>query len=116
MLKALQNGQPVKDVCARFDVGISWVYKIYRRYKTTGSYKALPRPGAPRKLSDDDIKRLEKLVADNPSATLQELKQLGGFSVGLTTIHKVLRKQLKITYKKNAFCSRTKSRRCKAGT
>lgn len=105
VLKALQNGQPAKDVSARFDVGISWVYKIYRRYRTTGSYQALPRPGAPRKLSHDDIKKLEKLVADNPSATLKELKQMGDFSVGLTTIHKILREELKITYKKNTFCS-----------
>lgn len=93
---------------------ISWVYKIYRRYRTTGSYHALPRPGAPRKLSHDDIKKLEKLVADNPSATLKELKQMGDFSVGLTTIHKILREELKITYKKNTFCSRTKSGRCEA--
>ena len=59
VLKALQSGQLAKDVAARFYVGISFVYKISRRYKETGSYKALPRPGAPRKLKDEDIQNRE---------------------------------------------------------
>ena len=61
VLKALQSGQLAKDVAARFYVGISWVYKISRRYKQTGSYKALPRPGVPRKLKDEDIRKLAQL-------------------------------------------------------
>ena len=109
VLKALQMGQMVKEVARRFDVGISWVYKIRKRYKETGSYKALPRPGAPRKLTTEDLIKLEKLVKDNPSATLEELKQLSGFAVGRSTIHRILREELKITYKKNTFRSRTKS-------
>ena len=106
LLKALQSGQIAKDVTIRFDVGISWVYKIRKRYKETGSYKALPRPGAPQKLSTEDLIKLEKLVKDNPSATLEELKQLSGFAVGRSTIHRILREQLKI---KNTFRGRTKS-------
>ena len=108
VLKALQSGQLAKDVAARFDVGISWVYKISRRYRETGSYKALPRPGAPRKLKYEDILKLEQLVKDNPSATLDELKQLSGLTVGRSTIHKILREELNITYKKKHFLQQNK--------
>ena len=58
-LKALQSGQLAKNVAAGFDICIICVYKINRRCKQTGSYKALPRPGAPRKLKDEDIQKLE---------------------------------------------------------
>ena len=109
VLKALQTGQIAKDVAVRFDVGISWVYKIRKRYKETGSYKALPRPGAPRKLTTEDLIKLEKLVKDNPSATLEELKQLSGFSVARSTIHRILREELKITYKKKHYSRPNKS-------
>ena len=105
VLKALEVGQSAKEVAYRFDVSISWVYKISRRSRLTGSYKALPRPGAPRKLSDEEIGKLEQLVKENPSATLKELKQIGGFHVGITTIHNILRQKLKLTYKKTLFAA-----------
>ena len=116
VIKALNELQPVKEVAIRFDVCVSWVYKIFRRYKTTGSYKALSRPGAPRKLQNEDVKKLEELVKENPSATLEELKQMSVLPVGRSTIHRILTKELKITYKKNTFCGRTEQRRCKAGS
>ena len=116
VIKALNELQSAKEVAIRFDVCVSWVYKIFRRYKTTGSYKALSRPGASRKLQNEDVKKLEELVKENPSATLEELKRMSGLPVGRSTIHRILTKELKITYKKNTFCSRTEQGRCKAGS
>ena len=61
VIKALNELQPAKEVAIHFDVCVSWVYKIFRRYKTTRSYKALSRLGAPRKLQNEDVKKLEEL-------------------------------------------------------
>ena len=108
----LEEWQSAKERATRFDVGISWFYKISRRYRLTSSYKALTRPGAPRKLSDEEIAKLEQLVKENQSATLKELKQIGDFPVGITTtIHNILRQKLQLAYKKRPNKIEMKSRK-----
>ena len=109
VLKALHEGQMAKEVAKRFDVCISWVYKIKKRFELTGSYKALPRCGAPRKMTEADMKKLALLVKENPSATLDELKELGNFSVGRTTIYRALN-ELDITYKKKMLFAAEQNR------
>ena len=106
-LKALQSGQPAKGIAPRFDVGISWVYKIKKRFRDTGSYKALPRSGRPRKLNEEDVNKISEMVKINPSLTLDEIKGEENFAISCATIHRALRR-LGHTYKKNTFCGRTK--------
>ena len=108
IIKAIEAGELGTHVAQRFDVAKSFVYKIYKRYKETGSYEAFRQPGVKRKLKDEEIQRLKDLVAENPSATLDELKELGNFAVCRTTIYNTL-KNLKITYKKKSFCRRTEA-------
>jgi len=109
VLKALQSGQPAKEVAPRFDVGISWVYKIRKRFCDTGSYKALPRSGRPRKLNEEDVNKISEMVKINPSLTLVEIKEKGNFTTSCSTIHRALQR-LGHTYKKNTFCGGTKPR------
>ena len=108
VLKALHNKQSAKDVAIRFDVGISWVYKISKRFRDTGSYKALPRSGRPRKLSVEDINKISEMVKINPSLTLDEIKERGKFTASCTTIHRALQK-LEYTHKKKHFLQRNKT-------
>ena len=112
VLKALEKGQMPKDVAVRFDVSISWVYKIKKRFEVTGNYQALHRSGRPRKYSEDDVRKISEIVKKKPSATLKEIRQLVNFRVGITTIHRILRDILNFTYKKSPLRSRTKPGRC----
>lgn len=107
VLKALQGGQIAKEVAIRFDVGISWVYKIKRRFNDTGSYKALHRSGRPRKLTEENVNKISEMVKANPSLTLDEIREKGNFSVGRTTIYRTLQR-LKLTYKKKHFLRQNK--------
>ena len=77
-------------------------FLIPSRFQTTGSYEALPIPGGPRKIEGEDLKRLKKLVKENPDATLQELIDKGQFKISVSGLHRILRRE-KITYKKNAI-------------
>jgi transposase len=109
IFRAAKAGESIKSVAKVFEVSVGWVYKILARYRQTGSYAALPyNNGAPRKLSEEDLQLLRKLVQEQPDASLQELKEKGNFTVSLATIHRALRNQLKITYKKNSSRQRTK--------
>ena len=108
IIRAIEAGEVGTQVAKRFDVAKSFVYKIYKRYKDTGSYEALLQPGVKPKLTDEDIEKLKILVSENPSATLDELRELGNFKVCRTTIHNTLKK-LKITYKKSPFRRRAEA-------
>ena len=108
IIRAIEAGELGTHVAKRFDVAKSFVYKIYKRYKDTGSYEALRQPGVKPKLTSEDIEKLKILVSENPSATLDELRELGNFSVCRTTIHNTLKK-LKITYKKKSFSRPSRS-------
>ena len=108
VLKALQNGQTAQDVAVRFDVSISWVYKVSKRFNDTGSYKALHRSGRPRKLTQENIHTIFEMVKTNPSLTLDEIRRNGNFPVSLATIHRVLQ-VLNVTYKKKHFLRQNKN-------
>ena len=86
----------VGEVAARFCVSDSFVRKLRRRQRTTGSSSALPHRGGPAPLLDATGRDgLAACVARQPDATLAELRgQLaaeGGPAVGQTTAGKALR-------------------------
>lgn len=103
VIAEIQGGAMVKDAAEKFCVSKSWAYKIWLRYQTTGSYTALPHPGAKRKIEGEDLKRLAKLVKKNPDATLQELIDKGRFNISVSGLHRILRRDLKITLKKKRY-------------
>ena len=111
VINAIEAGESVEDVAKRFVVSKSWVYKILDRYKTTGKYEALKSPGAPRKLTKQDIKKLAALIKKYPDATLKELIEEGKFKITESGLHRILRRDLKMTFKKNALpCGATETR------
>ena len=116
VLDAIKDGATVKDVATRFVVSESWVYKIFDRYKRTGKYEALKSPGAPRKLTKQDMKKLTALIKKYPDATLKELIEKGKFKVTESGLHRILRRDLKITFKKNALPRRATEAGSKART
>ncbi len=102
VIAEIQGGATVKDAAKKFSVSKSWVYKIRSRYQNTGSYEALPHPGAQRKIVGEDLERLKKLIKKNPDATLKELIEKGQFEVSVSGLHRILRRE-KITYKKKRY-------------
>jgi len=110
VIKAVERGEAPLSIAERLEVGFGWVYKLLRRYRATGNYEALPsNAGVKPKLSESDLELLRQTVHEHPDATLEELKDITGFSVSIATISRVLNKRLKITVKKNASRQRTKS-------
>ena len=84
------------QVAARFSVSLSFVNKLLKRQRTSGSLAALPHRGGPAPLLDASARtQLAACVAQQPDATLEELRvQLaasGGPAVGRTTVWQGLR-------------------------
>lgn len=86
----------ISQVASRFSVSTSFVEKLLKRQRTTGSVAALPHRGGPApRLQEVDRQRLAACVAAQPDATLAELGQqvmaTGSPAVGQTVLWQTLR-------------------------
>jgi transposase len=103
VIRAAERGETPLSIAQRLEVSFGWVYSLLRRYRTTGSYDALPQnAGVKSKLSESDLDLLRQTVDEHPDATLEELKELTGFNVSVSTICRAL-KRLRLSFKKKHF-------------
>jgi transposase len=88
------------QIASRFLVSISFVTRLVRHLRDTGSVEPQPHGGGrPPALGPADLHRLGELVRGHPDATLEELRQLLGVDCSIMAISRALRK-LKITRKR----------------
>jgi transposase len=65
-----------KEIAEMFGIAESYIYKLLRQRCETGSLAPLPRGGGgTAKLSEEHLLVLAELVARQPDATLEELRQ-----------------------------------------
>ena len=85
------GNRSIPQVAAQFSVSVSFVDKLLKRQRTSGTVAALPHAGGPSPLLDGAARaQLAACVARQPDATLDELRVLlaasGGPVVGRTTL------------------------------
>ena len=96
VVAAYATGQfTIRQVASRFAVSVSFVDKLLKRQRTSGSVAALPRRGSPApRLQEVGRQRLAACVAAQPGATLAELGQqlvaAGSPAVGQTVLWQIL--------------------------
>src|SRR6516162_3514254 len=94
VLDTVQRGDgSLRQIARGFLVSISFVTRLLRLHRRTGS--VLPRPqggGNPAALGPEDLERLRELVRQQPDATLEELRQRLGASCSTMTLARALRK------------------------
>jgi transposase len=94
ILRAVDRGEPMPSVAARFEVGYSTVKKWKRRRRETGAAEALThRCGRKRALSPEQSDRLVALVAEDPGRTLPALRAELRATCCLTAIWNELRRR-----------------------
>lgn len=65
-----------KEIAEMFGIAERYVYKLLKQRRETGSLASLPRGGgAMTKLNEEHLLTLAELVARQPDATLEELRQ-----------------------------------------
>lgn len=109
-------GLPTKQVAQKYQVSPAWVRRLKQQRRQRGDIK--PRSGGhrPRQIDRD---RLAQLVAQQPDATLAELRQRLGLTCSLSAICMALQ-ELKLTFKKSpctppSRTARTSPRRGRPG-
>lgn len=108
VIKALQEGEKVKEISERLTVSTRFIYSLSMRFRCTGCYEALKHSGgAPRKLSEEDNEKIRQAIRARPDITLAEIQERCNLQVSVPTIHRAI-KRMGLTRKKNTLCKRTK--------
>ena len=83
-----------RKIARRFRVSLTFVFRLLRRRRDADTLAPKPHGGCPPpSLGPDDLRRLAELIHEQPDATLEQLRQRGGFPCSLTTIWRALRRQ-----------------------
>ena len=98
-----------EQIAKRFRVSSRWIRKLLAQRAETGSIGPKPR-GAGRKLliQGEMSESLRATIAENPDATLDEVREAIGFQGCLMTVWRTI-KRLNITRKKSRYARRSNS-------
>ena len=92
----------LRQIARTFRVSLSFLVRLLQRRHAAGTLDPKPHGGSPPPaLGPDDLQRLEHLIREQPDATLEQLRQRGGFRCSLTTLWRALRRR-RLTYKKKS--------------
>jgi transposase len=97
-----------RKIAERFQVSLSFVKRLIRRHRETGTIKPLPHGGGAKPLIRIAHQTIVKqLVDEQADALLEELcerfQQKSGIKVSVTTMYRAVQR-LKLTTKKNTLC------------
>ena len=102
VVRACDEGRGTRQQIADlFGVSTAWIRRLLQRRRLTGSFAARPHAGGPPpKLDEGRRGRLAVLVAEQPDATLEELRDRLGAPVHPSTVCRALAR-LGLTVKKS---------------
>ena len=97
-----------RQLADRFQVSLSFVQRLVRRYQKTGQVTPLPHAGgATPKINPGDLSIVQHLVDEQPDAILSELcarlANRSGIQISSSTMHRAVQR-LELTTKKNSVC------------
>src|SRR3954447_11428603 len=94
ILETVQRGDgSLRQIARRFLVSVSFVTRLLRLHRGTGSLEPKPHGGGnPAVLTPEDLERLRALIRKQPDATLEELRPRLGASCSTMTLARALRK------------------------
>jgi len=94
-----------KEIAETFSVSTSWIRKLLKRRKQTGSLEpAACTQGRKPAFKGDDLEQLNNFVQENLDSTLEEIREhfSGKVNCSIVAIHNAL-KRLDWRYKKNRY-------------
>ena len=117
VVAACDDGVLTRDEIAEaFGVSTAWMRRLLQRRRERGSYAPLDgRRGRKPAFSGAVLTRLERLIAEQPDATLAELRDRSGVSCSVMTVFNTLNR-LGYRRKKRRFGRRSRIGRMSRGS
>ena len=110
IIKKHEKGMKPTKIQKELEIkSLSTVCEIIKLYNETGSIE--PRPlnnGRPPKMTEQNKSDIKSTVLSKPDITLEELKEQLNLPICISRICRILKTELGLTYKKNAFSGKTK--------
>ena len=83
IIEAIQENEETQpEIAIRFSVSLSFVEKLWHRFRTSGSYEPQPHAGGRERLLKDDEPLIRSEVAARPDLTLAELCETVALKTG----------------------------------
>lgn len=105
-----QENLSIRKLAQRFGVAKSFVQKLLKQYRETGSVQPRPQGGPPpRKLHEEHLLVLMEIIESNNDATLEELGELLEQKIGIRVSRATMGRisqTLNYSVKKNFSCCR----------
>ena len=80
-----------EEIARLFGVSTAWIRRLLQRRRESGSIAAKPRGGQkPPKFQGKNLDRLKALVAAQPDATLEELRNRSGVAASIMAVQRAL--------------------------
>jgi transposase len=111
IIAAVERGEhSIRQIARLFGVSLSCIVRLLQQYRRTGSVQPRPHAGVPRRKLDAAAEaRLLDLVAQQPDATLAELRARLGIRCSLMTIARALQRHQITRKKKTLYADEQKS-------
>jgi transposase len=105
-----------QEIAEEYGVSTSWIRRLLQRRRERGNYKPLAGPAGRKPVfSGQAVQRLERLIAAQPDATLEELRDRSEISCSVVTVFNTLRR-LGYRRKKRRFGPRSRIGRTLSGS
>jgi transposase len=100
----------IRWIARVFRVSTSFIVRLLQRRRVAGTLAPDPHGGGPLPaLGPGDLEHLAELIREQPDATLEQLRQRGGFTCSLKTLWLALRR-LRLTRKKKSLYASQRDR------
>ena len=100
ILDDCDNGMTEKAAAKKWKVSMSFITKLKRKVRETGSIEPIKPKTGPKPKLEPHHELLRKIIAKTPDATLAEIQDLLPIKVSHQTVADALR-TLRLVYKKN---------------
>jgi transposase len=96
IIAALEAGtDPQSEIAATFGVSLSFVEKLWRKWRKTGNCDALPHAGGRERSLKNDEAKIRAAVAEQPDLTLAELSEQIEAAKGTRVVPMTMCRELK---------------------
>ena len=95
IIKQKENGMKNSDIAQSMKISTRWVQKLYSRYNNSGVIPTLRKPGRPKRIITDQMKRTVQSAFEKFKCSAIFLERIidadGGIHIPHNTIHQILR-------------------------
>ena len=97
IVQALETGEDTQsEITERFQVSLSFVEKLWSRWRASGSYQSKPHAGGRKRSLCADQARIQAEIASQPDVTLAELCQRVAQQGGATASTSMMCREVKL--------------------